>query len=419
MNNYIDDLNIKKDILPIFDNCLNDFTRQKLYNFLKYPLKSIEEINNRQEIIKGFILNSSILKKYKYSKIYFHQIYYFLLNNIDDINISKTKLFFSKKTKNFITSKLILFINIFSKINHFLSKINLYNVSSIYLNEIHYLSNFISFFNLENYNSEKLKVEDIISLSKNIFDKKEDFFIFFNKLSEFEIYISISISIIDKNYVFPSFSNKNITFLGLYHPLLDNPISNDVSFEKNVIILTGPNMSGKSTFLKCILISVYLGHLGLAIPSKKASFPFFEYFSISINHNDNLKKGYSHFMNEIKLLKEALINSKQGKKCFIIFDELFKGTNVDDAFKISSQTISGLINFRESFFIISTHIQLLNQIEEIKNNLTGNYYIDSSLEGNIPKFSYKLKEGWSDLKIGEILFENEGIKSLLKSKKNI
>ena len=63
--------------------------------------------------------------------------------------------------------------------------------------------------------------------------------------------------------------------------------------------------------------------------------------------------------------------------------------------------------------------ELKSYLQEIKNNLTGNYYIDSSLEGNIPKFSYKLKEGWSDLKIGEILFENEGIKSLLKSEKNI
>lgn len=98
----------------------------------------------------------------------------------------------------------------------------------------------------------------------------------------------------------------------------------------------------------------------------------------------------------------------------LFFVEFFKGTNIDDAFQISSQTINGLLNFKNSFFIISTHLQLLKEIDDIKNNLTGNYYIDSSLDGNLPRFSYKLKEGWSDLKIGEILFENEGIKLLLK-----
>lgn len=414
MNNYIDDLNLRKEIFPIFDNCINYISQKKLYNILEEPLKSIKDIYNRQKIIKGFILSSEVLSEYKYSKVYFHQIYEFLLNFTEnDLIISKTVLIFSKKLKLQIESKLIQIISVFSKIEYFLSKINRDDFPPKYYKEILYMLNFLSIFNLKEYNNKNLKINDIIFLSKKIISKKNDFFYFFDKLLEFEVYTSISTSIIRNNFIFPTFSENEVIFEGLYHPLLDNPISNDISFYKNVIILTGPNMSGKSTFLKSLFINIYLGHLGLAIPSKKASFPFFEYFSISINHNDNLKKGYSHFMNEIKLLKKALVNSNEGKRCFIIFDELFKGTNIDDAFLISSQTISGLLNFKESFFIISTHIQLLNQIDDIKNNLTGNYYIDSSLEGNIPKFSYKLKEGWSNLKIGEILFKNEGIKSLL------
>lgn len=416
MDNYINDLNLRKEIFPIFDNCLNFFSKKKLYNFLETPLKSVKEIDNRQKNIKGFILNSNVLKEYKYSKIYFHEVYEFLLNfTEDDLTISKTTYLFSNKIRLSVESKLIQVINVFSKIELILSKINRDDFTSEYSKEILYMLNFLSLFNLNNYKSKNLKIKDIISITKVILSKKNDFFYFFEKLLEFEVYTSISISIIRNNFIFPSFSEKKIIFEGLYHPLLDNPVSNDLSFYKNVILLTGSNMSGKSTFLKSLFISIYLGHLGLAIPSKKASFPFFEYFSISINHNDNLKKGYSHFMNEIQLLKEALINSNKGKSCFIIFDELFKGTNIDDAFQISSQTINGLLNFKNSFFIISTHLQLLKEIDDIKNNLTGNYYIDSSLDGNLPIFSYKLKEGWSDLKIGEILFENEGIKLLLKN----
>lgn len=121
-------------------------------------------------------------------------------------------------------------------------------------------------------------------------------------------------------------------------------------------------------------------------------------------------------MNEILLLKESLINVRKGLKCFVIFDELFKGTNIDDAFQISSQTIKGLLNFSDSFFIISTHIQTLIQVSEIKNNNTDNYYIDSSLINDEPYFSYKLKKGWSNLRIGEILFKKEGLSLLLNSK---
>ncbi|WP_313387099.1 MutS-related protein [Chishuiella sp.] len=411
--NYINDLKLKEEIFPIFNYCLNDLSKYKLYNLLDTPLKNIEDIYIRQNIIKGFILNSNLLKDYKYSKIYFHQVYEFLLNFSDeDLDISKTSLFFSLKLKSEIQSKFIQIINIFNKIEFFLKKINLDQYPVVYRKEILTMLNFISYFNLKSFKNNNLNI--LVSLSKKIRDKKDEFKHFFDLLIQFEVYMSLSISIMNNNFVFPTFSKKDINLEGLYHPLLKDPISNNIIFNKNVIILTGPNMSGKSTFLKSIFISIYLGHLGLGIPAKKASYPFFDYFSISLNSNDDLKKGYSHFMNEIILLKNSLINANKGMKCFIVFDEIFNGTNIDDAFKISSQTIKGLLGFTNCFSIISTHIQILNQIDEIKNNNTDNYYIDSSLIDKQPIFSYKLKKGWSDLKIGAILFEKEGIKALLE-----
>ncbi|WP_349679378.1 MutS-related protein [Empedobacter sp. UBA5637] len=302
----------------------------------------------------------------------------------------------------------------------YLSKIDISVFPKVYSKKINFILNFLSFYNLKYFNNlinnNKLSVNDISVLLKKILITKEQFREFYNSLLEFEVFLSISTSIENNNYHFPSFDTNEIYFKDIYHPLIKSPVSNDVYFNKNVIILTGPNMSGKSTFLKTIFIGIYLSHLGLAIPAKESKIPFFEYFSISINHNDNLKAGYSHFMNEILLLKESLINVRKGLKCFVIFDELFKGTNIDDAFQISSQTIKGLLNFSDSFFIISTHIQTLIQVSEIKNNNTDNYYIDSSLINDEPYFSYKLKKGWSNLRIGEILFKKEGLSLLLNSK---
>jgi len=125
ITNYIEDLNLKKDILPIFDNTLNYLAKEKLYYLLDKPLKSFKEIEKRQNIIKGFILNNEIIKEYNYSKIHFHDVYNFLMNlETQDLATSKIVLYISKNIKSLYSSKLIQVINIFSKIEIILSKIN-------------------------------------------------------------------------------------------------------------------------------------------------------------------------------------------------------------------------------------------------------------------------------------------------------
>jgi len=135
---------------------------------------------------------------------------------------------------------------------------------------------------------------------------------------------------------------------------------------------------------------------------------------LSINHNDSLANGYSHFMNEIIRLKNVVTEAAAGKRCFAVFDELFKGTNIDDAVKISTTTINGLTKFENSFFMISTHLHQLKEGESIKMQKVGTYYIDCQVENGAPVFKYQIKEGWSDVKVGQILFRKEGLDELLK-----
>ena len=170
-------------------------------------------------------------------------------------------------------------------------------------------------------------------------------------------------------------------------------------------------MSGKSTFLKSVGLCVYLGHLGVGIPAEYGAFPFFNMFSIGINHNDDLLNGYSHFMTEVKSLKSVVEKASNASHCFAIFDELFSGTNVEDATKICTTTITGLSQFKKSLFFVSTHIQ---DLKTISQNTIANYYIDCKLINDTPTFTYKVKQGWSDIKIGQILFEKEGLNRLLK-----
>jgi len=146
-------------------------------------------------------------------------------------------------------------------------------------------------------------------------------------------------------------TKKHIKLKDFYYPLINKPVKNDFETESNVILLNGPNMSGKSTFLKTVGLCIYFGYLGIGIPAPFGEIPFCNHFSIEINRRDDILNGYSHFMTEVMNLKNVIQNVSNGKQCFAIFDELFSGTNVEDAFEICQTTINGLSKFKNSYFL--------------------------------------------------------------------
>ena len=117
-------------------------------------------------------------------------------------------------------------------------------------------------------------------------------------------------------------------------------------------------------------------------------------------------------MTEIQTLKNVVVQARSGRRCFAIFDELFRGTNIEDALAISKMTIRGLTAFQGSFFFISTH---LHQLEEVaRMDAIHTCCIDCDLVAGRPVFTYKLKPGWSDLKLGQVIFRQEGLDELLE-----
>lgn len=206
---------------------------------------------------------------------------------------------------------------------------------------------------------------------------------------------------------------NSITLADFYHPIIKNPIKYSFTSSTNVIILNGPNMSGKSTFLKSVSLCVYLGNLGFGIPASTAKIPFCTDFSIGISKRDDILSGYSLFMTEIMSLKNILLKAVEGKRCFVVFDELFSGTNIEDALEICTTTINGVSFYSNSFFFISTHIQ---ELKNLTSTNISTYYLDCEIINNTPTFTYKLKKGWSEIKVGRILFEKAGLNKLLNSK---
>jgi DNA mismatch repair protein MutS len=421
----ISDLHIEEEIIPLFDFTYNPNSGQELRNILTVPVGSKSEVQFRQQVLKGFIGNSEVLQSYSYSQFNLSDLYQyfesFSAGSFLGLHLRR-RLMFSEKERHHRRGKLIILILLFNKIlSTYLSKINTKFFPVEYATEVDRIRGFIFDFDPEHYESiyrkkKKIRISQIVELTRIITEKVTNgqAASFWKRWHLFEAYLSVSDGISRHGFQFPTFQETGFSIEGLYHPLIKNPVRNDLTVSRNVILLTGPNMSGKSTLLKAVSLCVYLGQQGLAVPASKVAMPFFSTISVAINLTDSIVSGYSHFMSEIVALKNVLEDAVENKKCFAVFDELFRGTNIEDALEISTSTIRGLVKFTNSLFIISTHLHQLKNMEEISNGEVETFYIECGLNNNIPAFTYKLKDGWSDLKIGRILFEKEGLNRLLQ-----
>jgi DNA mismatch repair protein MutS len=413
------DLHIENEVRSFFDVTHNVHSASELSNILSKVLDNKEQILERQHLLKGFILNHHIFKDYSHYRFDLTEVFDFL-ETIFIGNISPRKLRFklrwSEKERERRKGRLILMVRIFYALNqNYFSRIDLSKFPPIYASELEFIKKFFSDLDLEYYEKafekKKFRVNQIVSLMLIISSKiaTGEMAGFWKRWFLFEAYLSISHCIATKGLVFPEFDDKNFELIGIYHPALKDPVKNDLTINKPVTLLSGPNMSGKSTLLKSVSICVYLAHAGLAVPATKAVMPFFNSISVAINLTDSIVSGYSHFMTEVMTLKNVVADAEKGYKCFAVFDELFRGTNIEDAFEISRITIRGLCHFSQCIFLISTHLHHLKEMDEIKNAEINVWSIECTLNNNHPLFTYKLKEGWNDLKLGKILFENEGL----------
>ncbi len=203
----------------------------------------------------------------------------------------------------------------------------------------------------------------------------------------------------------------------LRHPGLDKAVSNPVTLhqESNVLFLTGANMAGKSTFMKTFGISMYLAHMGFPIAATEMTFSVKDGIYSSINVPDNLNMGYSHFYAEVLRVKKIAEEVSELKDLVVIFDELFKGTNVKDAYDATLAVTQAFAENRNCFFIISTHIV---EVGEALMEKCGNIqfvYLPTVMEGNIPRYTYKLQKGITTDRQGMMIIENEGILEILKA----
>jgi len=173
-------------------------------------------------------------------------------------------------------------------------------------------------------------------------------------------------------------------------------------------------MAGKSTFMKSLGIAVFLAHMGFPVAAQKMEFSVRDGLFTTINLPDDLSLGYSHFYAEVLRVKKVATQLSMGKNLFIIFDELFRGTNVKDAGDATVAITAAFAQRKNCMFVVSTHIIEAGEI--LKAQCLNIYctYLPTRMEQHKPVYTYRLEEGITGDRHGMIIINNEGIIDILK-----
>lgn len=272
----------------------------------------------------------------------------------------------------------------------------------------------------ENEKAEDLTQREMLSFAYYIrYHYKQYFFELIDMYSQLDAWYGMAMAVNEFKLSFPVFISSEEPVLQakkLFHILLPDPVSYDVELNhsNNFIFLTGANMAGKSTFIKAVGSSVFLAHIGMGVPAASMELSLFDGLLSNINVEDNISKGESFFYNEVQRVKKTIIKLSDKRKWLILIDELFKGTNVEDAMKCSTVVIEGLIKIKRSLFILSTHLY------EISENLKGYpnidfKYFETEVTGEKLVFNYHLKNGVSQDRLGYLILKKEKVIDLLEN----
>ena len=232
-----------------------------------------------------------------------------------------------------------------------------------------------------------------------------------NIMGEFEALCSISnIPYENEEWTYP-IVNTNYVFEGndIGHPLLTSEAKcNDFKLNKNnVCLITGSNMSGKSTFLRTIGINMILAYIGAPVRGKNVKCGKYNIYTC-MRTKDNLEERISSFYAEIMRIKKIVEAVRKGEKVFFLLDEIFKGTNSEDRHTGATVLIKQLQN-SGAVGLVSTHDLDLCNLEKSYDWLK-NYNFREYYENNEIKFDYVLRKGKSETRNAIHLMRLAGIK---------
>jgi len=216
---------------------------------------------------------------------------------------------------------------------------------------------------------------------------------------------SLSIASEEYGFIRPTITNeKSIKIKDGFHPVVQavskkEYVKNDIIMDTNTntLLITGPNMSGKSTYMRQLAITIILAQMGSFVPASSCSIPIFDKIFTRIGASDDLVSGESTFMVEMLEANSAITNATENS--LILFDELGRGTATYDGMSLARAILEYVNTKIKCKTLFSTHYHELTSLSDEFNNIK-NVHVDAIEENNKIIFLHKVKEGAIDKSYG-------------------
>ncbi|MFR8213600.1 MAG: DNA mismatch repair protein MutS [Longicatena caecimuris] len=210
----------------------------------------------------------------------------------------------------------------------------------------------------------------------------------------------------ENGYIRPHFHKEHTVYMEeARHPILDKImkttryVSNDLKMQEDqdIMIITGPNMGGKSTYMRQTALLVIMAQIGCYVPARKAELPIFDQIFTRIGASDDIMSGQSTFMVEMMEANNALKHASANS--LILFDEIGRGTSTYDGMALAQAMIEYILRNIKVKTLFSTHYHELTQMEE-RNPGILNVHVDVHEEDEKVTFLYRVIEGKADKSYG-------------------
>ena len=283
---------------------------------------------------------------------------------------------------------------------------------------------------------EALEYEIFKKLTAEIKVQIESLYRLANRIANIDIITNFAHIATKNSYVKPEITEDNsLEIRGGRHPIVEKLIpagdyvKNDVVLddEKNLIILTGPNMSGKSTYMKQVALNIILSHIGSYVAADYAKIPIVDKIFTRVGASDDLLTGQSTFM--LEMTEVASVLNSATDKSFIILDEIGRGTSTYDGISIATAITEYIHNKIGAKTIFATHYHELTELEkELEKAI--NFRVEVKEDGKNVVFLREIVKGGADKSYGievaklsgvpqEVLTRSKKILKKLETRKNL